>query len=50
MKEQIVNAPINSKMKRLICGNEVKYAGITTEKIHLDIDNLEAYQKLCQAD
>ncbi len=48
LREQIMSAPLNSKMKQLIYRSEVKFAGLDTEKIYFDVDTPEAYNELCQ--
>jgi CTP:molybdopterin cytidylyltransferase MocA len=44
--EAITSAPFDSKMKRIIYEQEVRYVGLQAEEIVLDIDTPEAYQVL----
>jgi len=45
---QITTARVDDKMKRIINSADVRYAGLTAEEIHLDVDTPQAYDALCR--
>lgn len=47
IKEDIRQANIEEKMKRLIYRHNVVHLGLEISEIHLDVDTPEAYKKLC---
>ncbi|MGF1730136.1 molybdenum cofactor cytidylyltransferase [Photobacterium kasasachensis] len=48
LKAQILSAPFDGKMKRIIYSGEVKYAELTETDIYFDVDTPAAYERLCQ--
>ncbi|MFC1233771.1 molybdenum cofactor cytidylyltransferase [Vibrio sp. F74] len=48
MAAEIANAPLDSKMKKLIQSGEVKYVGMKELEILFDIDTQDAYDALCR--